>query len=61
MHDAGSALKTEAVAAGEKAAELTDHRDPAVLEALAAAYAAAGMTDKAAATAARARQLLKRR
>lgn len=45
---------SEAVAAGERAATLTDHRDAHVLDALAAAYAAAGMFERARATAERA-------
>ena len=51
------ALAAEAVAAAEKAATLTQHRDANVLDALAAAYAAAGMGEQAAATAARAKRL----
>ncbi len=41
----------EAVALGERAARLTARADPAVLDALAAAYAAAGQFDQAVATA----------
>jgi tetratricopeptide (TPR) repeat protein len=51
------ALITEAVAAGERAAALTEAQDANVLDALVAAYRAAGLNDKAAATADRARQL----
>lgn len=43
----------EAVRAGERAAELTDHRDPTALQALAAAYAAEGRFDAAMAAAER--------
>jgi tetratricopeptide (TPR) repeat protein len=52
-----AALLAEAVAAGERAATLTREQDPNVLDALAAAYKAAGMPDRSAATAARARKL----
>ena len=41
----------EAVRLGERAAELTRRRDPVVLDALAAAYAASGAWDRATATA----------
>ena len=44
----------EAVRAGERAAQLTSHGDPQVLDALAAAYAAAGMFDRATTAAERA-------
>jgi len=44
----------EAVAAGERAAALTSERDVQVLDALAAAYAAAGRFDRAVATVERA-------
>jgi tetratricopeptide (TPR) repeat protein len=50
-------LLAEAVTAAEKAAQLTQERDPNVLDALAAAYRAAGMSDKARSTADRARRL----
>jgi tetratricopeptide (TPR) repeat protein len=50
-------LLTEAIAAAEKAVTLTDGRDPNVLDALAIAYRASGLTDKASAVAERARQL----
>lgn len=52
--DVPPALAREAVAAAEKAATLTQHRDANVLDALAVAYLAAGMRDQAAATTARA-------
>jgi predicted Zn-dependent protease len=51
------ATMNEAIAAGARAVALTSERDPATLDALAAAYQAAGQPDKAAATAARARKL----
>ena len=54
---ANRALLAEAVSAGETAAKLTGHRDAAVLDALAAAYRAAGMIERANATAIRARRL----
>jgi tetratricopeptide (TPR) repeat protein len=50
-------LAAEAVRAAEKAASLSNDRDPNVLDVLAAAYAAAGMPDKAAIASARARRL----
>jgi tetratricopeptide (TPR) repeat protein len=50
-------LADEAVKAGEKAAALTAQRDANVLDALVAAYTAAGMRQQAAAAAARARRL----
>ena len=46
-----------AVTIAERAAQLTEHADPGVLEALAAVYAAAGQTDRAVRTAERALQL----
>jgi tetratricopeptide (TPR) repeat protein len=49
-----SGAMAEAVAAGERAAALTGRRDAQVLDALAAAYAAAGRFDDAIATAERA-------
>jgi Flp pilus assembly protein TadD len=55
--DVTPALAAEAVAAAERAATLTGHQDPHVLDALAAAYSAAGLPDRAAAAAARARRL----
>lgn len=55
--DGDRTLLAEAVAAGERAAALTVQRDPHVLDALAAAYRAAGLVDKADAAAARARRL----
>jgi tetratricopeptide (TPR) repeat protein len=60
-NQAGSSkeLLAEAIAAGEKAVALTDGRDPNVLEALAAAYRAAGQLEKASATTERLRQLRK--
>jgi Flp pilus assembly protein TadD len=51
---AGTAAIAEAVAAGERAAALTGKSDAQVLDALAAAYAAAGRFDDAIATAERA-------
>jgi Tfp pilus assembly protein PilF len=53
----GNELLAEAVAAGERAAALTREGDPHVLDALAAAYRAAGMSDKAASMTERARRL----
>jgi tetratricopeptide (TPR) repeat protein len=58
---AAPALLAEAVTAGEKAAAMTRQRDANVLDALAAAYKAAGMLDKADETAQRARQLRQER
>ena len=46
-------LLAEAVTAAEKAAQLTQERDPNVLDALAAAYRAAGMSEAASAREAR--------
>jgi tetratricopeptide (TPR) repeat protein len=54
---ASGVLLNEAVAAGERAAALTQHRDANVLDALAAAYAAAGLPDKASRAAALAQRL----
>jgi Tfp pilus assembly protein PilF len=54
---AGPALLDEAVAAGEKAVALSRGEDANVLDALAAAYHAAGAADRARATEARARAL----
>jgi Tfp pilus assembly protein PilF len=54
------ALLAEAVAAGEKAAALTREENPDVLDALAAAYRAAGLQEKAAATAEQASRLRRR-
>jgi Flp pilus assembly protein TadD len=51
------ALAAEAVTAAETAARLTEHRDPHVLDALAAAYRAAGMHERADAAGAQARRL----
>jgi tetratricopeptide (TPR) repeat protein len=45
--DEKSGDPTEAVRLAERAAGLTEHRDPAVLDVLAAAYAAAGAFDRA--------------
>jgi hypothetical protein len=53
----GSTATAEAVAAGERAATLTGRRDPQVLDAVAAAYAAAGRFDEAIAAAERAAAL----
>ena len=55
-----AAALLEAVAAGEKAVELTSGRDPEMLDALAAAYKAAGRIDLAAAAVERARKLRNR-
>jgi Flp pilus assembly protein TadD len=55
--DVTPALAAEAVAAAEKAATLSQHRDANVLDALAAAYTVAGRRDQAAAAAARATRL----
>ena len=57
QRNASAALLQEGVAAGERAAALTQHRDANVLDALAAAYLAAGMRDKATTTAAQAQRL----
>ena len=54
--DAALRDPADAVRLAERADRLTGHRDPAVLDALAAAYAAAGAFDRAVATAQSARQ-----
>jgi Flp pilus assembly protein TadD len=54
VSEANSPAAAEAVRAGEHAARLTNHQDPQALDALAAAYAAAGHFDRAVATAERA-------
>jgi len=53
----GPSASAEAIAAGERAAALTGRRDPQMLDALAAAYAASGRFDDAIATAERAAAL----
>ena len=58
---ASPALLSEAVTAGETAARLTKHGDANVLDALAAAYRAAGMLDRATLTTERAANLRKQR
>jgi Flp pilus assembly protein TadD len=62
-HDrtSSAALVAEAVTAAERAAALTREQDPNVLDVLAAAYRAAGMSDKAATVTERARRLRNRR
>jgi len=53
-----AARAAEAIQAGEQAAGLTERKDPAVLDTLAAAYAAAGQFDRAVSTAEEALALL---
>jgi len=60
LPDADAAARAEAIAAGEQAVKLTHARDAEMLDALAAAYKAAGRIDEAAAASHRARTLRNR-